>query len=322
MFLDVDTFSTVISSTPLISIDLIVKNKSKKVLLGKRVNEPAFEFWFVPGERVFKDESLSNFRLVSSTMKKKKIPFMNLQVNDAKERKKLNETFVRLMNHGQYMMGQELDVFEKKIADYCHRKYCVGVSSGTASLYISLKSMNIGEDDEVITTSLSWVATANAIAMTGATAVFADIDSNLNINTDSVERLISKKTKVIMPVHYTGRVADLDSLLPLAKKHGIKLLCDSSQAFGSMYEGKPVGAFGDVSCFSMNPMKILGACGEAGAILTDDKALYERMKILRYNGTINKETCIEPSYNGRLDALQAAILVDRLDFLEEKIKKE
>lgn len=251
----------------------------------------------------------------------KKIPFMNLKITDKLERDKLNNTFIRLMNHGQYLMGKEVDDFENKISKYCYRKYCVGVSSGTDALYTALRAVGVGVGDEVITTSLSWIATTNAITMTGATPIFADIKNDLNIDANSVESLITENTKAILPVHYTGRAVEIDEFSEIKKKYNIKLIYDAAQAFGSIYKDKPIGYYGDISCFSMNPMKTLGACGEAGAIVTDDNEIYERIKILRYNGTVNKEVCVEPSLNGRIDALQAAILVDRLEFLDEKIEK-
>lgn len=254
-------------------------------------------------------------------MDKRNIPFMDLRISDPQERLRLLDSFSRLMDHGRYIMGHEVDNFEAKVADYCHRKYCVGVSSGTDALFLSLKSLGVGAGDEVITTSLSWIATANAIMMTGATPVFADINDNLNISVESIERLITDKTKVILPVHYTGRAVNVSRISEMAKHQGIHVIFDAAQAFGTLYNDKPIGFYGDITCFSMNPMKVLGACGEAGAIVTDNEDVYEKLKVLRYNGTINKEQCIVPSLNGRIDALQAALLLDRLEFLPEKIRK-
>lgn len=254
-------------------------------------------------------------------MDKPKVPFMDLRVHDPKEKEILLNTFSRIMDHGRFIMGHEVENFERKVAAYCQKKYCVGVSSGTDALYLSLKSLGIGPGDEVITTSLSWIATANAIVMAGATPVFADINSNLNVSVDSIERMMTSKTKAILPVHYTGRPVEIDRISELVRDRGIHVIYDAAQAFGSLYKDKPIGAYGDISCFSMNPMKTLAACGEAGAIVTDDEAVYEELKILRYNGTINKEFCTSPSLNGRIDALQAGILSDRLDFLAEKISK-
>jgi dTDP-4-amino-4,6-dideoxygalactose transaminase len=252
---------------------------------------------------------------------KNKIPFMDLRISNTFEKEILSNTFQRLMNHGQYIMGKEVDNFEKKFATYCHRKYCIGVSSGTDAIFIALRSLGIGPGDEVITTSLSWIATANAISMTGANPVFCDIDNDLNINIESLKKMISEKTKAILPVHYTGRACNIDAISEISTKYRIPVVYDAAQSFGSTYNQKPIGMYGDLSCFSMNPMKTLGALGEAGCIFTDDKELYEYIKVLRYNGTINKDLCVTKGLNGRLDSLQAAFLVDRLALLNDKIDK-
>jgi dTDP-4-amino-4,6-dideoxygalactose transaminase len=250
-----------------------------------------------------------------------RVRFMDLRVHDSNERTKLLKVFNRVMDHGQFIMNREVDDFEEAFSKYCGRRFCVGVDSGTSALFIALQGMNIGLGDEVITTSLSWVATANAIAMTGATPVFCDIKDDLNIDPESAERMITKKTKAILVVHYTGRIVDIDAFISISEKYEIPLVEDSAQAFGSIYKEKVAGSFGYVACFSMNPMKILPACGEAGAIVTDDLELYERIIALRYNGTVNKEVCIQPSLNGRLDALQAGILLERMKDVNKKIKK-
>ena len=250
-----------------------------------------------------------------------KVKFMDLRVNDSRERESLLKVFNRVMDHGQFIMHKEVHDFEDAFSKYCGRRYCAGVDSGTSALFIALKGMKIGLGDEVITTSLSWIATANAIAMTGATPVFCDIGEDLNIDPTSVERMITKKTRAILVVHYTGRIVDIDAFIALSEKYGIPLVEDAAQAFGSKYREKVAGSFGYVGCFSMNPMKVLAACGEAGAIVTDDNELHERIIALRYNGTLNKEVCIQPSLNGRLDSLQAGILVERLRDVNKKILK-
>jgi dTDP-4-amino-4,6-dideoxygalactose transaminase len=251
----------------------------------------------------------------------RRVKYMDLRVQDSNERKKLLKVFNRVMDHGQFIMHREVHDFEEVFSKYCRRRYCAGVDSGTSALFIALQGMNIGPGDEVITTSLSWVATANAIAMTGATPVFCEIKDDLNIDPESVERMITTKTRAILVVHYTGRIVDMDAFIAISEKYGIPLVEDAAQAFGSKYREKVAGSFGYVACFSMNPMKVLASCGEAGAIVTDDLALYERIIALRYNGTVNKEVCIQPSLNGRLDSLQAGILLERMKVVNKKIKK-
>lgn len=247
-----------------------------------------------------------------------KVPYLDLRI-PPEEREILLRAIDRVFQHGRFILGPEIAEFEAAIATYCNRKYAVGVGSGTMALFLGLKAMQIGPGDEVITTSLSWIATANAIALTGATPVFADIGDDLNIDPKSVSRLITSKTKAIVPVHYTGKVCNMEALKRVAGN--LKIIEDAAQAFGALYNGKCAGSFGDLACFSMNPMKIFAACGEAGVILTDDPAVHERLIALRYNGTVNKEWCIASSLNGRLDTIQAAILLHRFKKVDAIIKK-
>ncbi|MDX9714325.1 MAG: DegT/DnrJ/EryC1/StrS family aminotransferase [Dissulfurispiraceae bacterium] len=248
------------------------------------------------------------------------IPFLDLRVSDA-ERLELLSAIDQVFCHGRFILGPEVAELESKVANMCCRKYAVGVGSGTEALFLGLKSLGVGPGDEVITTSLSWIATANAIALTGATPVFADINDDLNIDPESVERLVTERTRVILPVHFTGKVCRMDELMQIASKYGLLVVEDASQAFGARYKGKPAGSFGQLACFSMNPMKVFAACGEAGMILTDDEEILDRLTALRYNGMVDKELCIKPSMNGRIDTVQAAILLKRLDHVSSIINK-
>jgi len=251
----------------------------------------------------------------------KKVPFLDLRITDDQERQDLLTATDNVFRHGRIVLGPEVQELESKIAARCGRKYAVGVNSGTDALYLGLKSLGIGAGDEIITTVLSWIATANAIVLTGATPVFADIRDDLNINPESVEKLITPSTKAIMPVHYTGKVCQMSALMRIAEDHGLLVIEDASQAFDARYQGRLAGSFGDIGCFSMNPMKVFAACGEAGMVVTDREDICEKLIALRYNGTVNREECIEVSLNGRLDTLQAAILLRRLGRVEEIIQK-
>lgn len=248
-----------------------------------------------------------------------KVAFLDLRIQDLDEKNELLAAVEAVFDHGRLVLGPEVEELEKLIANYCNRKYAVCVGSGTSALFFALKSLNIGPGDEVITTALSWIATANAIALTGATPVFADVEDDLNINVNAIENLITPKTKAIMPVHFTGKVCNMEKIEKIAKKHNLKIIEDASQAFGAKSQGKISGSFGDIACFSLNPMKLFGACGEAGVILSDDESIYDRLISLRYNGTVNREMCIEPSINGRIDTLQAAILIKRLTRIPQVI---
>lgn len=249
------------------------------------------------------------------------IRFLDLRINNDQEKRLILKCIENVFDHGQFILGPEVSKFEETVAKYIGKKYAIGVGSGTDALFFALKGLDIGQGDEVITTSLSWIATANAIKIAGATPVFADINPDLNIDPDSIERLITPNTKAILPVHYTGKICNMDRISQISEKYHIPIIEDACQSFGATYKDKKAGSFGKISCLSMNPMKIFAACGEAGCIVTDDIECYEKIQALRYNGTVNKETCLYPSLNGRIDTIQAAILLHRISQLEKIIEK-
>lgn len=251
---------------------------------------------------------------------KKRIPFLDLRIEE-EERKEIIQSIDTVFQHGKIILGPEVTELENTVAKFCERSFGVGVSSGTDAIFLSLKALGIGPGDEVITTSLSWIATTNAIALTGAAPVFIDISNDLNIDVNKIEECISSKTKAFLPVHYTGKVCNMALLMQISEKYGIPIIEDAAQAFGASYYDKKAGSFGLMACFSMNPMKVFGACGEAGMILTDRNDLYKKLIILRYNGTINKEKCVEVSLNFRIDTIQAAILLTRFKKLDLLIQK-
>lgn len=251
----------------------------------------------------------------------RRVPFLDLRVLDAEERAELATAVEEVLSHGRIVLGPEVARLEGEVAERCGRRYAVGVNSGTDALYLGLRSLGIGPGDEVITTALSWVATANAIALTGATPVFADIGEDLNIDPESIEPLMTARTKAILPVHYTGKICDMRSIVEIAERHGLLVIEDASQAFDAVYRGRKAGSFGDIGCFSMNPMKVFAACGEAGLVVTDREEIYDRLTVLRYAGVVDRELCVTPSLNGRLDTLQAAILLKRLPRVERVIER-
>lgn len=250
-----------------------------------------------------------------------KVPFMDLRISDPQERQELLNAIDTVFQHGRIILGPEVKELEHRIAEYCGRKYAVGVGSGTDALVLGLKSMGIGPTHEVITTPLSWIATANAITYSGATPVFADIGNDLNIDPQTIESLITPNTKAIMPVHYTGKVCRMPEIQKIAAKHQLNIIEDASQAFGASLNNKKAGSFGKVACFSLNPMKVFAACGEAGMVLTDDEDIYHQLIALRHNGMLNRITCQQPGINGRIDTLQAAILLKRLEKVETYIER-
>lgn len=250
-----------------------------------------------------------------------KVPFLELRVADPAQRQRLLAAIDAVLQHGRIVLGPEVQELERRAAARCGRRYAVGVSSGSTALLLGLKSVGIGPGDEVITTALSWIATANAIAVAGATPVFADIGDDLNIDPASVRELLTPRTKAIVPVHWAGKVCRMPALIEIAEEYGMMVVEDAAQAFDASHHGRKAGSFGVVGCFSMNAMKVFAACGDAGMAVTDREDVYQRLLALRYNGTVNRETCIEISLNGRLDTLQAAILLQRLDDVKAIIER-
>ncbi len=250
-----------------------------------------------------------------------KVAFLDLRVEDEKMRHDILSSIDTVLRHGRIVEGPEVSELEKRVAAYCDSKYAVGVGSGTDALFLCMKSLGIGAGDEVITTPLSWIATANAIALTGATPVFADICDDLNIDPESVRRLITPQTKAILPVHFTGKVCKMKELMQIGKDDGVMVVEDVAQAFGARYLNRKAGSFGVAGCFSMNPMKIFGACGNAGMITTNREDIYDSLLALRHNGMVNRVECREVSLNGRIDTFQAAILLRKLDYFEQIIQK-
>ena len=176
-----------------------------------------------------------------------------------------------------------------------------------------MRGLGIGPGDEVITTPLSFIATANAVALNGGIPVFADIDDDLNLDPATIEALVTPRTKAILPVHWAGKMARMEEIQEVAARHRLLVVEDCSQAFGASRHGVKAGGFGIAGCYSMNSMKVLASLGEAGAVATDDETLAARIVSLRYNGLVDREICQQPSHNGRIDTIQAAMLLKRLD---------
>lgn len=233
----------------------------------------------------------------------------------------LNKAFNRVLSSGWFILGKEVESFEKSFANYLGIKYCIGVGNGLEAIQISLMALEIGKGDEVITTPLSAAATTLAILATGAKPVFVDTTDDGLINIGLIAQAITKKTKAIIPVHLYGNPVDLEALQSICKKHNLLLIEDAAQAHGSSYKGKKLGTFGDINCFSFYPTKNLGALGDGGAIVTNDKKLAEICATIRDYGQNGKYNHVRFGLNSRLDEIQAAILSVKLTYLDRDNEK-
>jgi len=247
-----------------------------------------------------------------------KIPIMNLGAQYEQLKESIDKAMQRIAQNSSFILGKETEIFEKEIADYCGVKYGVGVNSGTDALILALTALGIKENDEVITTPFTFVATAEAVSRVGARPVFVDIDpETYNISPAKIEKVITKNTKAIIPVHLFGNPCDMDPILKIAEKHGLKVIEDAAQAIGSVYKSRKAGSFGDAGCLSFFPSKNLGAFGDAGMAVTNDQHLADKIKLLRVHGTTSKYRYSVIGFNSRLDNLQAAILSIKLKKLDE-----
>ena len=216
-------------------------------------------------------------------------------------------------SQGNFILGEKVEKFENEFARYCGVKYCIGVASGTDALLLSLKALGVGLGDEVITVAFTFVGTALPIVYLGAKPVLVDIDPDTyQIDVEKLKKAITKKTKVIIPVHLFGIPARISEINKIAKEKNIHVLEDACQACGTVYEGKKCGSFGDVSAFSFYPSKILGASGDGGAIVTNKKRLAQQIRAMRNVGQFQKYKHDLVGYNSRLDAIQAGILSIKL----------
>jgi dTDP-3-amino-3,4,6-trideoxy-alpha-D-glucose transaminase len=245
------------------------------------------------------------------------IPITRLDQADPELLEELLAVVSRVAHKGAFTMGAELEAFESEFAAYCETDHAVGVSSGTEAIVLALKALNIGAGDEVIVPSNSFIATAEAVSLAGATPRLVDVDPFTHLlSADAVEAAIGPRTRCVIPVHLMGSTVDMQPLLEVARAAGIAVVEDCAQAHGARYDGRRVGTFGDIGCFSMYPTKNLGAWGDGGAIVTADPELESRIKLLRSHGE-------QPRYHhrivgttARLDAMQAAILRVKLQRLD------
>ncbi|MEK7072073.1 MAG: aminotransferase class I/II-fold pyridoxal phosphate-dependent enzyme [Patescibacteria group bacterium] len=246
------------------------------------------------------------------------IPFVDLKTQYQSLKNEISEAVSGVLEKTNFILGEPVTKFEEDFASFCNSKYCVGVSSGTDALCLALKALDISSKDEVIIPANTFIATAIAVSQTGATPVLADVDHiTFNLDLDKLESKITAKTKVIIPVHLYGRMVDMEKLISIANKHNLKVVEDACQAHGATWKNKPAGSYGDIGCFSFYPGKNLGAYGDAGAVVTSDEAIYEKVKMLRNYGSKVKYHHDIIGYNNRMDTIQAAILNVKLKYLPD-----
>ena len=247
-----------------------------------------------------------------------KVPFVTFGPLQKELDSELRGTFERVYDRSWYIEGVEDETFEKNFAKYCQTDYCVGVGNGLDSLMLALKALGVGEGDEVIVPSNTYIATALAVTYVGAAPVFVEPDINtFNIDPNRIEAALTEKTKAIMPVHLYGQACDMDPIMEIARKHDLYVVEDCAQAHGATYKGRVIGSFGDAAGFSFYPGKNLGALGDAGATTTNSKELADKIRALGNYGSDYKYHHIYQGNNSRLDELQAAFLAAKLPHLEK-----
>jgi len=242
--------------------------------------------------------------------------YLSEQFNNSKEIfKSINKT----VKFNDFTLGRYVDLFEKEFCKYQKVKYAVGVGSGTDAIFLSLKALGIKDGDEIITPTYSFYATAGAIATAGAKPIFVDVKDDLNIDEDKIEKKITKKTKAIVPVHWSGRICNMKKILRLAKKYNLHVVEDACHAILAHDDKKKyAGNFGITGCFSMHPLKNLNVWGDGGIIATNNKKIYEKLKLMRNHGLISRDNCKMYGYNSRLDTIQAAValkMIKKINFI-------
>jgi len=246
-----------------------------------------------------------------------KIPFVDLRSMHMGIKDELQEVFDRVLDKSAFVLGSEVLRFEQEFATYIGTEHCIAVNTGTAALHLALAALEIGPGDEVITVPHTFIATAEAISAVGARPVFVDIDPvSFTMNPALLEAAITSKTRAIIPVDLYGQAADMDAIMEIADKHGIPVIEDACQAHGAEYKGRKAGSFGVAGCFSFYPGKNLGACGEGGAVTTNDAELAHKIRLWRDHGSSKRYEHVFPGLNMRMEGLQGGILSVKLKYLD------
>ena len=260
----------------------------------------------------------SQIRNPKSESRNLSVPFVDLKAQYQTIKPEIDAAVASVIENTNFILGPQVTAFEKSFAGYIGSAFCVGVNSGTAALQLALMACGIGQGDEVIVPSFTFFATAEAVSVLGAVPVFVDVDPvSYTITAAGIERAITPRTRAIIPVHLYGQPADLDPIRALAEKRSLHVIEDAAQAHGAEYKGRRVGGLGAAGCFSFYPSKNLGAYGEAGAIVTNDEDLAQRLRLLRQHGQTSKYAHAVVAYNCRMEEIQAAVLNVKLGHLDK-----
>ncbi len=247
--------------------------------------------------------------------------FIDLQTQYQQHKTQIDAAIARVLNHGQFLFGPEVELLESRLADYVGAKHCISMSSGTTALHIALMALDIKPGDEVITTPFSFFATAEVIYLMGAKPVYVDIDpSTYLLDPNQLIDAITDRTKAIIPVSLYGQCADMDAINAIAKQHNIPMIEDAAQSLGATYKGKKSCALSEIACTSFFPSKPLGGYGDSGACFTNDDELAHKMRLIMNHGQKNRYNHVAIGMNGRMDTIQAAVLLEKLAIFDAEIK--
>ena len=250
------------------------------------------------------------------------IGFIDLQAQQDRLRPQLESNLHRVLHHGRYVIGPEITELETRLAEYVGVEHCICVSSGTDALLIAMMALGIGPGDEVITSPFTFIATGEMITLLGAKPVYVDIDpATFNIDADRIEAAVTDRTRIILPVSLYGQCADMDTISAIATRHELTVIEDAAQSFGATYKGRRSGALSDIACTSFFPAKPLGAYGDAGACFTRDEKLAATMRQVRDHGQDRRYHHVRLGINGRMDTLQAAVLLAKMDIFDDELQK-
>jgi len=250
-------------------------------------------------------------------VKRTTVKYIDLPAQSLSIRTELLAAVAQVLESGEFILGCQVERFEKRFADLCGCAHALGVANGTDAIVMAFKALGIGPGDEVITAANSFLASAAAITLVGAKPVFVDVREDCNIDPELIEPALTPRTKAILPVHLTGKPADMHPILEIARGRNLHVIEDAAQAVSASYHGKRVGSFGVIGCFSLHPLKNLNACGDGGVMTTGDESLWNKLAKMRNHGLRNRDESEFWGFNSRLDSLQSAILNVKLDHLNE-----